>query len=160
MTVLDPRTGYVRAMVGGDDADYWASDRFAGRVNLATGEGGIGPADGLGVQAVRAGRGARERHLALDVFAAPATIDIPLDDGERLARHERRGQRLRDDDACESATVNSVNTVYAQLIEQLGADTRRRDRRSGWGMRCCPRVERADARRCSPTCRPSSARTR
>ena len=23
MTVLDPRTGYVRAMVGGEDADYW-----------------------------------------------------------------------------------------------------------------------------------------
>ena len=38
-----------------------------------------------------------------------------------------------------SATINSVNTVYAQLIQQLGADevveTAER-----MGMRCCPRV--------------------
>ena len=35
MTVLDPRTGYVRAMVGG--RDYWDErDRFA-RIDLATG---------------------------------------------------------------------------------------------------------------------------
>ena len=27
MTVIDPRTGYVRAMVGGDDADYWTGHR-------------------------------------------------------------------------------------------------------------------------------------
>ena len=39
MTVIDPRTGYVRAMVGGEDADYW-KDSDGGRVNLATGKGG------------------------------------------------------------------------------------------------------------------------
>src|SRR5262249_27289446 len=32
MTVIDPRTGFVRAMVGGDDADYW-KDANGGRVN-------------------------------------------------------------------------------------------------------------------------------
>ena len=37
MTVIDPRTGYVRAMVGGDDADYWDANSGDGRVNLATG---------------------------------------------------------------------------------------------------------------------------
>jgi membrane peptidoglycan carboxypeptidase len=41
VTVLDPRTGYVRAMVGGKESDYWANDA-AGRVNLATGAGGAG----------------------------------------------------------------------------------------------------------------------
>ena len=39
----------------------------------------------------------------------------------------------------QSATINSVNTVYAQLIDQLGADevveTAER-----MGMRCCLRV--------------------
>jgi membrane peptidoglycan carboxypeptidase len=39
MTVIDPRTGSVRAMVGGDDADYW-KNADGGRVNLATGKGG------------------------------------------------------------------------------------------------------------------------
>ena len=38
-----------------------------------------------------------------------------------------------------SATVNSVNTVYAQLIEQLGAD-KVVETAERMGMRCCARV--------------------
>ena len=37
MTVIDPRTGFVKAMVGGKDADYWDATSGDGRVNLATG---------------------------------------------------------------------------------------------------------------------------
>ena len=29
LTAIDPRTGYVRAMVGGKDADYWSGTRRA-----------------------------------------------------------------------------------------------------------------------------------
>ena len=59
----------------------------------------------------------------------------------------------------ESATINSVNTVYAQLIQQLGAETVV-ETAQRMGMRCCPRVARAAAPRCCPTCRRCSARTR
>ena len=92
------------------------------------------------------------------MFSAPATIDIPLDNGTvwHVTNAEGSGYGSM---TLESATINSVNTVYAQLIEQLGADkvveTAKR-----MGLRCCTRVSRAAARRCSPTCRPCSARTR
>ena len=35
LTAIDPRTGYVRAMVGG--RDYWNPDDDFARINLATG---------------------------------------------------------------------------------------------------------------------------
>jgi penicillin-binding protein 1A len=50
VTVVDPRTGYVRAMVGGRDARYW-SDTNAGRVNLATEAGGSGRQTGSAFKA-------------------------------------------------------------------------------------------------------------
>ena len=45
VTVMDPRSGFVLAMVGGDQRDYWR-DRHAGRVNLATAMGGTGRQSG------------------------------------------------------------------------------------------------------------------
>ena len=72
------------------------------------------------------------------VFSAPATIDIPLDNGTvwHVTNAEGSGYGSM---SLESATVNSVNTVYAQLIEQLGpenvVETAER-----MGLRCCTRV--------------------
>ena len=85
-------------MVGGDDADYW-KDQFAGRVNLATGEGGTGRQTGSSFKPFALVAALENGISPSTVFAAPATIDIPLDNGDGLARHERRGQRLRDHDA-------------------------------------------------------------
>ena len=137
VTVLDPRTGYVRAMVGGDEAHYWANDA-AGRVNLATGMGGSGRQTGSAFKAF-ALVAALEQGVSPDtIFSAPSSIDIPLPGGGiwHVTNAEGTGYGSM---SLRSATVNSVNTVYAQLIERLTpqaviAVAKR------MGMRCCPNV--------------------
>jgi penicillin-binding protein 1A len=137
VTVLDPRTGFVRAMVGGKDEDYWAGVR-AGRVNLATGMGGSGRQTGSAFKPF-ALVAALEHGVSPDtVFAAPASIDIALPDGGtwHVTNAEGYGYGSM---SLRSATVDSVNTVYAQLIQRLTpqvvVETATR-----MGMRCCNRV--------------------
>jgi penicillin-binding protein 1A len=137
MTVLDPRTGYVRAMVGGDDADYW-KDRSAGRVNLATGEGGTGRQSGSSFKPFALVAALEHGISPSTVFAAPSTIQIPLDNGQVWSVTNAGGGGYGSM-TLENATINSVNTVYAQLIEQLGADTVV-EAATRMGLRCCPRV--------------------
>lgn len=141
VTVLDPRTGYVRAMVGGKDADYWANVR-AGRVNLATGTGGSGRQTGSAFKPF-ALVAALEHGVSPDtMFAAPATIDISLPDGGiwHVTNAEGNGYGSM---SLRSATVDSVNTVYAQLIQRLTpqvvVETATR-----MGMRCCASVASPD----------------
>jgi penicillin-binding protein 1A len=137
MTVIDPRTGYVRAMVGGDDADYWR-DSDAGRVNLATGQGGLGRQTGSAFKPYALVAALEHGISPSAVYPAPTSIDIPLEGGGvwHVTNAEGSGYGSM---TLASATINSVNTVYAQLIQQLGADevveTAER-----MGMRCCPRV--------------------
>jgi penicillin-binding protein 1A len=137
MTVLDPRTGFVRAMVGGDDADYW-HDANAGRVNLATGEGGAGRQTGSAFKPYALVAALENGISPSTTFPAPAMIDIPLDDGAvwHVTNAEGSGYGSM---TLESATINSVNTVYAQLIEELGPD-KVVEAATRMGMRCCRRV--------------------
>jgi penicillin-binding protein 1A len=137
MTVIDPRTGFVRAMVGGDDTDYW-KDADAGRVNLATGEGGLGRQTGSAFKPYALVTALENGVSPATVFPAPATIDIPLDGGSvwHVTNAEGSGYGSM---SLASATVNSVNTVYAQLIDQLGAD-KVVETAERMGMRCCLRV--------------------
>jgi penicillin-binding protein 1A len=137
VTVLDPRTGFVRAMVGGRQADYWANDA-AGRVNLATGAGGSGRQTGSAFKAFALVT-ALEQGISPDTtFVAPSSIDIPLPGGGtwHVTNAEGNGYGTM---SLRSATVYSVNTVYAQLIERLTpqavVETAQR-----MGMRCCPKV--------------------
>jgi membrane peptidoglycan carboxypeptidase len=137
VTVLDPRSGSVLAMVGGDQRDYWR-DRDAGRVNLATAMGGTGRQSGSSfkpfalVAALEAGLSPSE------TFPAPSTLQLALESGEiwDVTNAEGAGygsMTLRE------ATVQSVNTVYAQLIDRLGAETVV-EVAERMGLRCCPRV--------------------
>ncbi len=138
MTVIDPRTGYVRAMVGGDDADYW-KDTNGGRVNLATGKGGkYGRQTGSAFKPFALVTALENGLSPSTVFSAPATIDIPLDNGTvwHVTNAEGSGYGSM---SLESATVNSVNTVYAQLMEQLGPENVI-ETAERMGLRCCPRV--------------------
>ena len=137
VTVLDPSTGYVRAMVGGKAADYWA-DRRAGRVNLATGVGGTGRQTGSAFKAY-ALVAALENGISPDTtFAAPASIDLTLPDGTVWSVTNADG-RDYGTLSLRSATVDSVNTVYAQVMQRLSPEvvieTAQR-----MGMRCCPAV--------------------
>ncbi len=142
VTVLDPRTGYVRAMIGGKQSDYWANDA-AGRVNLATGAGGSGRQTGSAFKAFALVT-ALEQGVSPDtMFAAPASIDITLPEGGiwHVTNAEGTGYGTM---SLRSATVYSVNTVYAQLIERLTPqavlETAQR-----MGVRCCPKVASPDA---------------
>ena len=110
----------------------------AGRVNLATGEGGTGRQSGSSFKPFALVAALEHGISPSTVFAAPATIQIPLDNGEvwNVTNAEGSGYGSM---TLESATINSVNTVYAQLIEQLGADTVV-ETATRMGLRCCPRV--------------------
>jgi penicillin-binding protein 1A len=137
VTVLDPRTGYVRAMVGGRDTHFW-SDTNAGRVNLATDAGGSGRQTGSAFKAFALVAALSHGYSADSTFSAPASITLPLPGGgtwhvTNADGHDYGTLSLR------SATEDSVNTVYAQLIQQLGADTVVRTAES-MGMRCCTSV--------------------
>jgi penicillin-binding protein 1A len=142
ITVVDPRTGFVVAMVGGDVADY-RRDRNVGRVNLATATGGTGRQSGSAfkpfalVAALESGMSPNE------VFPAPSSLQLALEGGGvwDVTNAEGAGfgsMTLR------AATVNSVNTVYAQLIDRLGPD-RVVDVAERMGIRCCRDV--SDPRR-------------
>jgi penicillin-binding protein 1A len=137
VTVLDPRNGFVLAMVGGEQRDYWR-DRDAGRVNLATSAGGTGRQSGSAFKPF-ALVAALERGLsASETFSAPSTLQIPLETGRvwDVTNAEGAGfgtMTLR------SATVHSVNTVYGQLIDRLGPKTVVEVAKR-MGLRCCRRV--------------------
>ncbi|MEA2580544.1 MAG: penicillin-binding protein [Actinomycetota bacterium] len=137
MTVIDPRTGYVRAMVGGKDSEYWDPHSTSGRLNLATG-GSTGRQAGSSFKPFALVTALEQGMTPSTVFSAPSSIDIPLDAGQvwHVTNAEGSGYGSM---SLESATVNSVNTVYAQVIEQVGPqnviDTAKK-----MGIRCCPRT--------------------
>ena len=137
VTVMDPRNGFVLAMVGGDQRDYWR-DRHAGRVNLATAMGGTGRQSGSSfkpfalVAALEAGMSPAE------TFPAPTTLRLALETGEiwNVTNAEGAGYGTM---TLRSATIRSVNTVYAQLIDRLGP-TAVVEVAERMGLRCCRRV--------------------
>lgn len=141
MTVIDPRTGYVKAMVGG--RDYWNPDDPYARVNLATG-----------------GSTGRQAGSAFKPFALVAALEngftpssplngsyaaVPLADGTvwRPGNAEGGGYGTI---SLESASVHSVNIAYVNLEIALG----RGDAWAGaqkiievaerMGIRCCRRT--------------------
>jgi penicillin-binding protein 1A len=137
VTVVDPRNGFVLAMVGGDQRDYWR-DRDAGRVNLATAMGGTGRQSGSSfkpfalVAALEAGLSPSE------TFPAPSTLQLALESGEiwDVTNAEGTGYGTM---TLRSATIRSVNTVYAQLIDRLGPATVV-EVAERMGLRCCRNV--------------------
>jgi len=141
MTVIDPRTGYVRAMVGG--RDYWnEKDRFA-RINLATG-GSTGRQTGSAFKPF-ALVAALENGLSPSTPLNGSSVSIPLSDGTSWQPQNAEGGGYGTI-SLETATVNSVNVAYANLEVKLGGgdaiagaekivEVARR-----MGIRCCPRT--------------------
>ena len=86
VTVLDPRTGFVRAMVGGKDADYWADE--SGRPRQPRDRrGGIRAADGVVVQGrSRWWRRSRTATHPTRRSPRPASITSPLPGRRRRGR--------------------------------------------------------------------------
>jgi penicillin-binding protein 1A len=137
VTVLDPRNGFVLAMVGGEERDDWRN-RNAGRVNLATAAGGSGRQSGSAFKPFALVAALENGLSASETFSAPSTLQIPLETRRiwDVTNAEGAGfgtMTLR------SATVHSVNTVYAQLIDRLGPTTVVEVAKR-MGLRCCRRV--------------------
>jgi len=136
---IDPKNGYVKALVGG--RDYFAAPpddpciiagainadgtpKLCGKVNLALGQGGGGSGRQGGssfkpfVLAAALQNGIRET----DVYGAPSCIDIPdADAGGTKPWHVCNYE----EDSSGSVTVRegtyrSINTVYAQIINDIG----------------------------------------
>jgi penicillin-binding protein 1A len=121
LVALDPRTGAVKAYVGG--SDYWGPQPWA-KVDLAD------------IDCYTPGTGCRQAGstfkpfvlaAAIDAgvpltrtYRAPGTLSIPQPGGQPpwlVANYDGSGHGRMN---LVDATVDSVNTVYAQLVMDLG----------------------------------------
>jgi penicillin-binding protein 1A len=116
LVAIDPATGGIRALVGG--RDYFA-DREVARFNLATDarrQPGSAFKPIVLAAALQAGHDLDER------YAAPAELRLPPATGEprpwRVKNYAGRGYPDMD---LRTATAWSVNVVYAQVIDEVGA---------------------------------------
>ena len=114
VVVLDPRTGFVRALVGG--RDYFGPEPEA-KFDLATqGMRQTGSSFKPFVLAEALAQGISPQK----VYSAPTSLTVPMPNGQEpwvVNNYEGEGGppvNLVD------ATVHSINTVYAQLIQEVG----------------------------------------
>lgn len=135
MTVLDPRTGAVKAMVGG--RDYFSENRFS-KLNLATG-GSTGRQAGSAFKPFALAAGLQGGVLMPDtVYSAPGSLRIPLKYGQVWDVQNYEGSSSGSL-TVENATIRSVNTVYAQMIMDIGPE-KVIDMAETMGIRCCERT--------------------
>jgi penicillin-binding protein 1A len=141
MTVVDPRTGYIRAMVGG--RNYWsADDRFA-RINLATG-GTTGRQAGSSFKPF-ALVAALEHGIAPSETFNGSSVSVTLQDGTTWDPGNAEGGSYGTI-SLESATVNSVNVAYVNIETGIGdgdiylGAERVVDAAKRMGIRCCTRT--------------------
>lgn len=118
LVAIDPRTGAVRAMVGGRN---WNRSK----VNLATGDGGTGRHAGSAFKVFTLVAALEDRISLSSRWRGPATITIP----DRRCYTEGRPWTLSNASDSEAgtftllqATAHSVNTVYAQLVTVVGPE--------------------------------------
>jgi penicillin-binding protein 1A len=138
LTAIDPRTGFVRAMVGG--RNYWGQNASVGRLNLATG-----------------GSSGRQTGSAFKVFALVTALEsgftpssplngsfasVPLGNGH-VWQPQNAERAPAGTVSLETATVDSINIAYTNLEVALGRgnafdgaaqiiDTAKR-----MGLQCC-----------------------
>jgi membrane peptidoglycan carboxypeptidase len=121
LVAIEPTTGQVKAYVGG--SDFWGAAPWA-KVDLAD------------IDCYEAGKGCRQAGSTFKPFVlaaaleagvpltrsynAPASLTIPQPGGEKpwvVNNYDGNGRGRMN---LTEATVNSVNTVYAQLVTDLG----------------------------------------
>ncbi len=116
---IDPATGQILAMVGGRDFNK-------SKVNLATGDGGGGRQAGSAFKMFTLAAAMREGYSLNSTWKGPTQIVIPnpvCQDGLGVPWHVYNAP---DESAgtftLAQATWHSVNTVFAQVVSQLGPD--------------------------------------
>jgi penicillin-binding protein 1A len=119
LVAIDPRTGEVLAMVGGRD---WEHDK----VNYATGAGGSGRQSGSAFKAFTLAAAMQNGYNLNAYWNGPSTLAVPgcsdptQPDG--LWHPVNAGDGEAGTFTLAGATAHSVNTIFAQLIAQLGPD--------------------------------------
>lgn len=110
LVTVDPVTGHVKAMVGGRD--------FAqNQVNLALG-GTLGVQPGSSFKAFVLASAFERGIEPDDRYPAPSSITLPNCTGECTISNAEPGNGGVED--LRQATAHSVNTVFAQLIQDVG----------------------------------------
>ena len=112
---LDP-DGYVRALVGG--RDFFGAEPEA-KLDLAT--QGPGRPDGVAFKPFVLAAALAQGIPLTKVYEAPAALPCPCPTGRTVGGRQLRG-RWRPAADLVDATVHSVNTVYAQLIQEVGPE--------------------------------------
>jgi penicillin-binding protein 1A len=123
LVAIDPRNGQIKAMVGG--RDFFAprkEDRYS-KVNLATGEGGTGRQAGSSFKTFTLAAAVEKGISLKSVFAGPSRVLIKdprcygPDGPWQPGNYSDSGFGTMD---LVSATANSVNTIFAQLVAKVG----------------------------------------
>jgi penicillin-binding protein 1A len=123
LVAVDPRTGYVRAMVGG--RDYFGPQEAA-KCNLAVGCNDNPALNGRGT-----GSAFKPFVLAAaltegiplsEVISAPGCIDLSPPTGPWHVCNADPGEGAPGGTNLVEGTVHSFNTLYAQLVLQVGVD--------------------------------------
>ncbi|MDZ7732794.1 MAG: penicillin-binding transpeptidase domain-containing protein [Acidimicrobiia bacterium] len=110
---VEPSTGFVKALVGGRD---WN----ASQVNLALG-GSLGMQPGSSFKTFTLARALEEGYRPDSVYPAPGVWNIPGCVGEDCSIRNYSGGGYGALTLA-AATHSSVNTVFAQLINDIGVD--------------------------------------
>ncbi|MEP6758977.1 MAG: transglycosylase domain-containing protein [Actinomycetota bacterium] len=114
---IDPRTGEILAMAGGRD---WSKNK----VNYATGAGGSGRQSGSAFKAFTLAAAMKQGYDLRKYWQGPATIGIPqcpdATQPDGIWHPVNAGDGEAGTFTLAGATAHSVNTVFAQLIAQLG----------------------------------------
>jgi penicillin-binding protein 1A len=118
MTVLDPRTGFIKAMVGG--RDYFSTTDPEAQVNLATGAGGTGRQAGSAFKPFTLVAALERGITPSDTYPAPSSITIPVPKGKPYPVSNFSDSSSAGSLTVAAATAHSVNTVYAQIERDLG----------------------------------------
>lgn len=132
LTAIDPRTGDVKAMVGG--RDYFGKNSQFAKLNLATG-GSTGRQAGSAFKPFILVAALEEGLKPSKTYPAPACIDIKTDQPKpwHVCNAEVSGYGSL---SIENATIHSVNVVYAQIIMDVGPDKAVKVAKQ-MGIRCC-----------------------
>ncbi len=112
VVVIENDTGYIKAMVGG--RDFFGDDEEA-RFNLAT-QGGRQA--GSAMKPIALASALEQGFEHTDEYYAPPKLDIPLPGGN--SNWEIEGVGNNEKINLYEGLIDSVNTVYAQLIEDIG----------------------------------------
>jgi membrane peptidoglycan carboxypeptidase len=118
LVAIEPSTGHVLAMAGGKDFSV-------SQLNLATFKGGTGRQAGSSFKAFTLAA-AMDQGFDLDSrWYGPnaITIDDPICDGPEGPWQPENAEGGGSSYTLQSATAHSVNTVFAQLVVEIGPDS-------------------------------------